>query len=62
MMDTTKITTDLKVTGDYASEYTMEVTSSMEPAIPGVPNPSTTTINAKRLGDCTSDTPRIPMP
>ena len=62
MMDATKITTDFKVTGDYATEYTMEVTSSMDPAMPGIPNPSTTTIAAKRLGDCTADTPRIPMP
>lgn len=62
MMDSTKITTDLKVTGNYATEYTMEVTSSMDPAMPGIPNPSTTTIVAKRLGDCTADTPRIPMP
>jgi len=47
------ITSDMKVTGDFASAYTMEITSSMDPAPPGMPNPSTTAIKMERLGDCT---------
>ncbi len=61
-MSDMKITSDYNVTGDFSSAYTMEMTSSIDPAMPGMPNPSTTTIAMKRLGDCTADTPRAPMP
>jgi len=47
------ITSDMKVTGDFNTAYTMEITSSMAPAPPGMPNPSITTIRMERLGDCT---------
>lgn len=47
------ITSDMKVTGDFNTAYTMDITSSMAPAPPGMPNPSTTTITMERLGDCT---------
>jgi hypothetical protein len=62
MMDTMKVTSDIKVTGDYATAYTMEVSSSFDPALPGLPNPSVTTITAQRMGDCTADTPRLNLP
>lgn len=56
------ITTDMKVTGDFASAYTMEMTSTMDPAPPGMPaGPSTTTIAMKRLGDtCAPETIKMP--
>jgi hypothetical protein len=47
------ITSDTKVVGDFTSAYTMEITSSMDPAPPGAPNPSVTTVKMERLGDCT---------
>ena len=56
-MDGTTITTDSKITGDFNTAYTMEMTSSIDPAPPGMPNPSTTTINMVRLGDCPPETP-----
>jgi hypothetical protein len=31
----------------------MEINSSMDPAPPGMTNPSVTTIKMERLGDCT---------
>jgi hypothetical protein len=47
-----KVTTDTKVTGDFASKYAMEIASKMDPA----PMPSMAdqkmTITAERLGDC----------
>lgn len=51
------VTSDYKVTGDFNTSYTMEMTSSMDPAPPGVTNPSTTTVKMDRLGDCTPATP-----
>lgn len=56
------VTSDYTVTGDFNSSYTMEMTTSMDPAPPGMPNPSTTAIKMDRLGDCTADTPRAPTP
>jgi hypothetical protein len=44
----------MKVTGDFNTAYTMEMTSSMDPAPPGMPMPSTSTIQMERLGDCTA--------
>lgn len=46
------ITTDFSVTGDFNTAYTMQMTSSMDPAPPGMPQPSTTTVKMERLGDC----------
>lgn len=46
------ITTDFAVTGDFNTAYTMQMSSSMDPAPPGMPQPSTTTIKMERLGDC----------
>ena len=56
-MDGTTITTDSKIMGDFNTAYTMDMTSSIDPAPPGMPNPSTTTINMVRLGDCPPETP-----
>ncbi|RYG29105.1 MAG: hypothetical protein EON93_17325 [Burkholderiales bacterium] len=56
------ITSDYTVTGDFNSSYTMEMKTSMDPAPPGMPNPSTTAIKMDRLGDCSADTPRAPTP
>jgi hypothetical protein len=56
------ITTDMKVTGDFSSAYTMEMTSTMDPAPAGMPpGPSTTSVAMKRLGDtCAPDTMKMP--
>ena len=56
------VTTDMKVTGDFSSAYTMEMTSTMDPAPPGMPaGPSTTTVAMKRLGDtCAPETMKVP--
>ena len=56
-MDGTTITTDSKIMGDFNTAYTMDMTSSIDPAPPGMPNPSTTTIKMVRLGDCPPETP-----
>ena len=56
------VTSDYTVTGDFNTSYTMEMTTSMDPAPAGMPNPSTTAIKMDRLGDCTADTPRAPTP
>jgi hypothetical protein len=56
-MDAMKITTDSKILGDFNTAYTMEMTSTMDPAPGGMPQPSTTTIKMTRLGDCPPDTP-----
>lgn len=47
------MTSDTKVVGDFNTAYTMEVTSSMNPAPTGMPNPSVTSIKMERIGDCT---------
>jgi hypothetical protein len=47
------MTTDQKITGDFNTKYTIEGTTSIDPAPPGMPNPTTTTITMERLGDCT---------
>ena len=52
-MGDTTITSDMKVVGEFTSAYTMEINSSMDPAPPGMTNPSVTTIKMERLGDCT---------
>ncbi len=56
------VTTDMKVTGDFSSAYTMEMTSTMDPTPPGMPaGPSTTSVAMKRLGDtCAPDTMKMP--
>ena len=54
------ITTDFEVTGDFSTAYTMQMTSSMDPAPPGMPQPSTSTIKMERLGDCDPGT--VPTP
>lgn len=46
------ITTDFSVTGDFNTAYAMQMTSSMNPAPPGMPQPSVTTVKMERLGDC----------
>lgn len=46
------VTTDFSVTGDFNTAYTMQMISSMNPAPPGMPQPSTTTVKMERLGDC----------
>jgi hypothetical protein len=47
-----KVTTDSRVTGDFASKYTMDITSKMDPA----PMPSMAeqkmSVTAERIGDC----------
>ncbi len=47
-----KVSTNTRVTGDFASKYTMEMNSKMDPA----PMPSmaeqTMTLTAERIGDC----------
>lgn len=54
------ITTDFSVTGDFNTAYTMQMTSSMDPAPPGMPQPSTTTVKMERLGDCDPGTAPTP--
>ena len=54
------ITTDFSVTGDFNTAYTMQMTSSMDPAPPGMPQPSTSTIKMERLGDCDPGTAPTP--
>lgn len=56
------ITSDYTVAGDFNSSYTMEMKTSMDPAPPGVSNPSTTSIKMDRLGDCSADTMKAPTP
>lgn len=46
------ITSDTRIAGDFNTGYTTEIISTMDPAPPGVPNPSTTTVKMERLGDC----------
>ena len=47
------ITSDTRIVGDFNTAYTMEVSSTMDPAPPGMTQPSVTTIKMERLGDCT---------
>ncbi len=60
-MKETTITTDTRVVGDFNTAYTMEMNASMDPAPPGVPNPSTTSITMERLGDCEAGAPAAPQ-
>lgn len=47
-----KVTTDMRVTGDFASRYTMDMTSKMDPApMPGMAEQKMT-MEAERIGDC----------
>ena len=46
------VTTDYAVTGDFATAYAMQMSSTMDPSPPGMPSPSVTTIKMERLGDC----------
>ena len=54
------ITTDFEVTGDFSTAYTMQMTSSMDPAPPGMPQPSVTAVKMERLGDCDPGTAPTP--
>ena len=47
-----KMTTDTRVTGDFASKYTMDITSKIDP--PPMPNMAEQkmTMTAERIGDC----------
>lgn len=54
------ITTDFAVTGDFNTAYTMQMTSSMDPAPPGMPQPSVTAVTMERLGDCDPGTAPAP--
>src|SRR5690606_21809537 len=46
------VTTDMRVTGDFASKYTMDITSRMDPA--PMPDMAETKMimTAERIGDC----------
>ncbi len=46
------ITTDTKVTGDFSTKYTMEMTAKMDPPPMAGMEEQKTTISAERLGDC----------
>jgi hypothetical protein len=46
------ITTDTKVTGDFSSKYTMEMTAKMDPPPMAGMEEQKTTISAERVGDC----------
>ena len=52
MMDKTKMTTDTRITGDFSSAYTMDITSSMDPAPMPAMAHSEMQIKAERIGDC----------
>lgn len=43
--------TDMKVTGDFNTKYTTEMTSKMDPPVAGMPEQKIS-ITAERLGDC----------
>jgi hypothetical protein len=47
------ITSDTVVTGDFNTAYTMEITSTRDPAPRTAANPSVTKVTMERLGDCT---------
>ena len=47
-----KISTDTKVTGDFSSKYTMEMTAKMDPPPMAGMEEQKTTIVAERIGDC----------
>lgn len=53
----TTITTDMRMTGDFSTAYTMDMTAMMNPAPPGAPNPSRTSVRMERLGSCDAGTP-----
>ncbi len=55
-MQSMTVTTDYAITGDFATTYAMQMTSTMDPSPPGMPSPSVTTIKMERLGDCTPPT------
>ena len=46
------LTGDTRTFGDFRDSYTVETTSSVDPAPPGMPNPTKMTIKAERVGDC----------
>lgn len=46
------MTSDVRTSGDFQNRYTVESTSSVDPAVPGMKNPMKMTITAERLGDC----------
>lgn len=46
------LTGDTRTFGDFRNSYTVETTSSVDPAPPGMPNPTKMTIRAERVGDC----------
>jgi len=45
------VTTDMRVVGDFKSKYTMDMTSKVDPPVPGV-DEQKVSITAERLGDC----------
>jgi hypothetical protein len=45
-------TTDIRFEGDFRKRYTMEMTSTTQPAPPGMTNPSKTSAVVERVGDC----------
>ena len=60
-MKETTITTDTVISGDFNTAYTMDSTSTMDPAPMGMPaGPSKTSIKMERLGDCDASTPPTP--
>lgn len=56
------VKTDYAVTGDFSTAYTMQMTTTMDPAPPGMTAPSVTTVKMERLGDCDASTPPAPTP
>lgn len=48
----TKMTYEMKVSGDFNSRYVMESSTTMEPAVPGMPSPMKAKMTAERIGDC----------
>lgn len=54
------VTTDYVVNGDFNTAYTMQMTSTMDPAPPSMTGPSVTTMKMERLGDCDPGTKPTP--
>jgi hypothetical protein len=48
----TTITTDSRITGDFSSKYTMDITSKMDPAPMAGMEEQKMIMTAERLGDC----------
>ena len=52
-----KMSIQMALEGDVNTAYTSTMVTTRDPAPPGMPNPFTMTINAKRLGDCPPPAP-----